>query len=34
MFRGAAGIVDGSSVPEYFTEIFGDPSFVGNNFSK
>ena len=34
MFRGAAGIIDGSSVPEYFTEIFGDPSFVGNNFSK
>ena len=34
MFRGAAGVVDGGSVPEYFTEIFGDPSFVGNNFSK
>lgn len=34
MFRGAAGIVDGGSVPEYFTEIFGDPSFVGNNLSK
>ena len=34
MFIGAAGVVDGGSVPEYFTEIFGDPSFVGNNFSK
>lgn len=34
MFRGAAGVVDGGSVPEYFTEIFGDPSFVGKNFSK
>ena len=34
MFRGAAGIVDGSSVPEYFTEISADPSFVRHNFSK
>jgi L-asparaginase / beta-aspartyl-peptidase len=34
MFRGAAGVVEGGSAPEYFTELFGDPSFIKTNFSK
>lgn len=32
MFRGAAGVIEGGTVPEYFTEIFGDPSYVKTDF--